>query len=114
MLKMISELLSCLEIFCGFAVRSWSAAPGKNSCRLPKLEIPKFSGSPTDWPGFWDQFQTSVLSSDGLSDNDRFNYLKKYLCGSTAECVSCLALSIQSFKEAISIFSKKDFVTHIY
>ena len=60
-----------------------------------------------DWPGFWDQFQTSVQSSDCLSDIDRFNYLKKYLSRSAAACVSCLTLSSQNYKEAISILQKR-------
>ena len=60
-----------------------------------------------DWPGFWDQFQTSIHSSSGLSDIDPFNYLKKYLCGSAAACVSGLTLSSQNYKVAISILQKK-------
>ena len=33
-----------------------------------------------DWPDYWDQFQTSIHTSDGLSGIDRFIYLRKYLC----------------------------------
>ena len=60
-----------------------------------------------DWPGSWDQLRTSNHSSDGLSDIDRFNHLKKYLCRSAAACVSGLTLSSQKYKEVISILQKK-------
>ena len=44
----------------------------------------------------------------GLSiDIDRFKYLKKYLCGSAAACVSGLTLNSQNYKEAISILQKR-------
>ena len=60
-----------------------------------------------DWPDFWDQFQTSIHFSSGLSDTDRLNYLKKHLCVSTAVCVSGLTLSSQNYKKAISILQKR-------
>ena len=93
----MAELVSSLEKFDVVSLRSRSPPLVKNNCKLPKLELPgnlklKFPGNPVDWPGFWDQFQTSIHSSSGLSDIDRFNYLKKYLCGSAAACVSGLTL----------------------
>ena len=27
---------------------------GNTNCKLPKLELPTFSGNPLDWQGFWD------------------------------------------------------------
>ena len=59
-----------------------------------------------DWPGFWDRFQTSIHSSDRLSDIDRFNYLKTCLCESAAACVPGLTLSSQNYKKASSIIQK--------
>ena len=73
-------------------LRSLSPPFVKSSCKWPKLELPKFSGNPMDWQGLLDQFQTSIHSGDGLSDIDRFNYLKKYFYGSSAACVSSLSL----------------------
>ena len=73
-----------------------SPPPVKNSCKLQKLKLPKFSGNSTDWPGIQDQFKTFIHSIDGLSDIDRFSYLKKYLCGSAT-------LHSQSYKEKASL-----------
>ena len=90
----MAELVSSLEKFHVVSLRSRSLPLIKSSCKLPKLELPKFSGNPMDWPGFWDQFQISIHSSSVLSDIDRFNYLKKYLCGSAAACVLGLTLKV--------------------
>ena len=59
-----------------------------------------------DWPDYWDQFQTSIHTSDGLSGIDHFIYLRKYLCGSASASVSGLTLSLQNYKEAFSILQK--------
>ena len=109
----MAELVSSLEKSDVVSLRPRSSPLVKNSCKLPKLELPKFSGNPMDWPGFWDQFQTSIHSSSGLNDIGPFNYLKKYLCGSAAACVSGLTLSSQNYKGAISILQKK-FGIHKY
>ena len=85
------------------SLRSRSLSLVKNSCKLPKLGLPKFSGNPIDWTGFWDQFQISIHSSDGFGDIDRLNFLKKYLCGSAAACVLGLTLSSRNYNEVISI-----------
>ena len=73
---------------------------------MTKIRITIIFRKPNRWPSFWDQFQTSVHSSDSLSDIDRFNYLQKYLCGPATACVSGLTLSSQNYKAAISILLK--------
>ena len=59
-----------------------------------------------DWPDYWDQFQTSIHTSDGLSGIDHFIYLRKYLCGSAAASVSGLTLILQNYNAAFSILQK--------
>ena len=53
----MAELVSSLEKFHVVSLRSRSPPLVKSSRKLPELELPKFSGNPMDWPGFWDQFQ---------------------------------------------------------
>ena len=48
----MTELVSSLEKFDVVSLRSRSPPLVKNSCKLPKLELPTFSGNPVDWPGF--------------------------------------------------------------
>ena len=70
-------------------------------CKLPKLELPTFSGNPLEWQEFWDRFQASIHNNDNISDIDRFSYLKKYLAGTAYSTISGLTLSNANYKEAI-------------
>ena len=44
--------------------------------RLPKLNLPIFSGEPLSWQTFWDSFSATVDSNHSLSGVQKFNYLK--------------------------------------
>lgn len=74
---------------------------------LPKLAIRPFSGDITDWTTFWDSFESAIDSSSGLTDIDKFNYLKSLLEKSAAEAVSGLTLTADNYKEAVLILKKR-------
>jgi hypothetical protein len=76
-------------------------------CKLPKMKMPVFDGSPLNWQGFWDQFKTSVHNNTGISAIDKFNYLKGCLSGEALAAVSGLALSSSNYLEAIELLSKR-------
>ena len=44
-------------------------------CRLPKLNLPTFSGNPLSWQSFWDSFDAAVNSNTALDGIQKFNYL---------------------------------------
>ena len=46
--------------------------------KLPKLELAKFRGDITQWPRFWDQFNTTIHENTSLSDTEKFNYLQAF------------------------------------
>lgn len=48
----MAELVSSLEKSDVVSLRPWSPPLVKNSCKLPKLELPKFSGNSMDASGF--------------------------------------------------------------
>ena len=75
--------------------------------KLPKIELPKFNGNIVDWPTFWDQFESAVHSQIGLSDIDKFSYLKTLLSSSAQECISGLTLSNENYKEAILLLKER-------
>ena len=87
------------------SVRSESSVTVR--CKLPKLELPVFSGNALEWQGFWDQFNVSIHSNESISDVDRFNYLKKYLSGKALATIAGLALSSENYKEAIFIVDRE-------
>ena len=45
-----------------------------NTSRLPKLELPTFSGDPLSWQSFWDSFDAAVNTNPTLSPIHKFNY----------------------------------------
>ena len=52
-----------------------------NSIRLPKLEIPSFSGEKLKWAEIWDSFEAAVHVNTSLSDVEKLNYLLSKLTG---------------------------------
>ena len=52
--------------------------------KLPKLQLPTFTGSYTDWMSFFDLFKASVDSNTHLSNSEKLNYLKACVKGEAA------------------------------
>ena len=73
--KLLSELKKMASAEAGHEVRSDSAS---DKVRLPKLQLPKFSGDVLKWPQFWDSFSVTVDSSD-MSDVTKLTYLRSLL-----------------------------------
>ena len=75
--------------------------------KLPKLEIKKFSGNPSQWRSFWDSFQAAVGKHSHIEDVEKFNFLKGLLEGKAAMAISGLELSNENYKEAVSLLSDR-------
>ena len=73
------------------------------SCKLPKLVISPFDGNTLNWTTFWDQFESSIHSKRGISDIDKFSYLRSFLAPVALETISGLTLSSQNYSEAIDL-----------
>ena len=71
------------------------------SCKLPKPAISPFDGNTLNWTTFWDQFESSIHSKRGISDIDKFSYLRSFLAPVALEAISGLTLSSQNYSEAI-------------
>ena len=84
------------------SLTSRSTKGSSENCKLPKLELPIFKGSPLEWQGFWDQFEVSIHRNESISDIDRFNYLKRYLSGQDLSTISGLTLNAENYMEAIT------------
>ena len=61
--------------------------------RLPKLNLPIFSGEPLSWQTFWDSFSAAVDSNHSLSGVQKFNYLKAQIQGDTARAIAGFPLT---------------------
>lgn len=55
--------------------------------RLPKLDLPIFSGDILTWQTSWDSFQTTVHNNPLLTNVQKFSYLKSQLSHSAENCI---------------------------
>ena len=81
--------------------------------KLPKLELPKFSGVVTEWPAFWEKFEAIVDESD-IPTVSKFTYLQSLLQGEAKDAVAGLSLTTENYKTACKLlvdrFGKKEVI----
>ena len=75
--------------------------------KLPKIQLPKFSGNVTKFCSFWERFESTVDHNPSLSTIDKFNYLKALLKNSAAHSVQGLALTEANNHAAIDILKER-------
>lgn len=61
--------------------------------RLPKIDLPTFSGAYEEWHPFFDIFNSLIHLNESLNDIQRFHYLKPSLKGDAAETIASLEIS---------------------
>ena len=79
----------------------------KNRVKLPKIDLPTYSGKYTDWCTFWDTFDSTVHQNSTLSDVERFHYLTASLSGSPAAAIRGLRVTNDNYAEAVSILKER-------
>lgn len=60
---------------------------------LPPMNIPTFTGKPTEWMEFYALFDAHIHSKPRLTDSQKFQYLKSKLDGEAAQLVRNYALT---------------------
>ncbi|XP_042906732.2 uncharacterized protein [Parasteatoda tepidariorum] len=78
-----------------------------SSVKLPLLTIEKFSGDPADWQRFYDQFESAIDKNTGLSNVEKFNYLKTYLVGSASDAIKGFSLTNNNYVSAIETLKER-------
>ncbi|KMQ84755.1 gag-pol polyprotein precursor, partial [Lasius niger] len=68
--------------------------------RLPRIDIPKFSGSPADWLSFKDLFSSLILANPTLTSVEKLQYLKTSLTGSASHLLKNTTLTADNFQKA--------------
>jgi len=71
-----------------------------NNLRLPKIDLPSFSGSFEEWYLFYDTFQSLIHNNQAISGIQKFHYLKSALKGEAAEVVQSLEITTNNYLEA--------------
>ncbi|XP_018313929.1 uncharacterized protein [Mycetomoellerius zeteki] len=75
--------------------------------RLPKLNLPTFSGKYDEWFPFFDTFNSIIHSNTALSDSQRFQYLRASLTGDASAIINSLEISDANYDVAWSILKQR-------
>ena len=73
------------------------------SPRLPREEIPLFSGDPLQFQTFWEIFDSSIHSNTSLAPINKFSYLNTLLTGKAKDALNRLELTSGNYYEAVAI-----------
>ncbi|XP_071578247.1 uncharacterized protein [Temnothorax nylanderi] len=68
--------------------------------RLPKIDLPSFSGAYEDWNPFYNTFNSLIHSNTSLNDIQKFHYLKSSLKGEAAEMIASHEISEVHYNDA--------------
>ncbi|XP_018361861.1 PREDICTED: uncharacterized protein LOC108760386, partial [Trachymyrmex cornetzi] len=83
-------------------VNSSRVGTRENLVRLPKIDLPSFSGAYEDWHPFFDIFNSLIHSNNSLGDIQKFHYLKSALKGEAAETIASIEISGLNYADAWS------------
>lgn len=69
-----------------------------HQARLPRIDIPKFNGSPSDWLSFKDLFSSLIIHNPTLTSVEKLQYLKTSLVGSASHLLKNTTLMSDNFQ----------------
>jgi len=78
--------------------------PVVNSLKLPKIDLPSFSGIYGEWYPFHDTFHSLIHRDNSITEIQKFHYLKSSLKG---EVIQSLEISSNNYKEAWHILKRR-------
>ena len=79
----------------------------RNLVRLPKLDLPTFSGDFLQWQMFHDSFFSSVHNRGDISYVNKFNYLRSQLRGKALDVVRGFALNSENYMTAYNLLCER-------
>ena len=71
--------------------------------KLPKLQLPTFTGSYTEWTSFFDLFKAAVDSNTQLTNCEKLNYLKACVKGDAAKLISSFSITDYNYGIAMTM-----------
>ncbi|PFX23152.1 hypothetical protein AWC38_SpisGene12298 [Stylophora pistillata] len=84
-----------------------TTSPHNHSSRLPKLNLPTFSGNPLRWFTFWDSFEAAVHSNTSLGGVQEFTYLKDQFMGDALRAVTGFPLTNSNYQQAVTLLRER-------
>lgn len=83
-----------------------ASSVGNQSVKLPKLELPTFSGDVLEWAAFWEAFEAAVDRTE-LPEVNKLTYLRSLLRGEAKRCVEGLPLSGSSYRATRELLQER-------
>ena len=83
------------------------SASKRENVRLPKIELRKFNGDPTEWQNFYNSFVHAVHEQSSLSDVEKMNYLFNLLEGEALSMVKGFQLSNENYGKALNLLKER-------
>ncbi|CAK9821001.1 hypothetical protein ANTPLA_LOCUS11030 [Anthophora plagiata] len=74
---------------------------------LPKINLPIFSGHYEEWPGFADQFRSTVHENQRINDCKKLMYLRSCLKNEALRAIESLSNSASNYAVAWNILEKR-------
>ncbi|XP_068250372.1 uncharacterized protein [Palaemon carinicauda] len=89
----------------------------KTNVRLPKLDLPHFTGDVLEWNSFWELYNVSVHQRGDLELIQKFSYLQSLLTADALKLISGFKLEAANYSQAISLlrttYGKKDEIKRV-
>ncbi|XP_039315197.1 uncharacterized protein LOC120359860 [Solenopsis invicta] len=78
-----------------------------SNIRLPKIQLPTFSGSYEEWYTFHDSFDKLIHANEKLSSIQKFHYLRSSLKDKAAEVIKSFDITTDNYAEAWQLLSER-------
>ena len=79
----------------------------KDTVKLPKMEITKFSGKPMEWQTFLDTYTAVIHNSKTLSNVEKFTYLRSYIEKDALNAISGISLTNDNYDKAWELLQER-------
>ncbi|XP_046625026.1 uncharacterized protein LOC124307432 [Neodiprion virginianus] len=76
------------------------APAGGSSKRLPRIELPTFAGSYSEWEPFYDLFSSMVRENSQLLEVEKLHYLKTSVTDEPLQLIKNISLTAENFPRA--------------
>lgn len=104
--KIRAQAVTRFKKLSGVDDKASTTSKERSEVKLPRLELPKYSGDLTEWQSFWDRFEALVDQSE-LPDISKFSYLQSILKGEALSVIQGLALSSANYKVACDLLKER-------
>ncbi|KAJ0181414.1 hypothetical protein K1T71_003499 [Dendrolimus kikuchii] len=79
----------------------------QNNVRLPKINLPHFSGGYQDWLEFKDIYVSLIHNDKAIDEINKFHYLRTSLHGSAALIIRSLDFTAENYRNAWSLLCER-------